>query len=204
MMHAIDNISKMPDSEKLRSRFQSLAMLDSILMPDWELRYFSFNASWGIDEMMASMRNGEGDELFFLFSKCGVVGKIFCSELHAKTPSSQILEKVPSHFKSFLGEAAFRLNAISCCLWQLASHSTWEVYPDNNDSIPLLGFVQDEGEYYRKWAEQYYERIIPASIVGMIFNHEPLTDKMLSDLPEKRGVKDLISDAREIGYPCQE
>ena len=153
--------------------------------------------------MMASMRNGEGDEYFFLFSKCGVVGKIFCSELRAKTPPSQILEKVPSDFKSFIGEAAFRLDEITCCLWQLTGHPTWQVFPNDNRSIPLLGFVQDEGEYYRKWAEQYYERDIPVSIVGRVFSHEPLTDKMLSDLPEKRGIKDLISDAREIGYPCK-
>lgn len=194
----------MPDFERLRSRFQSLAMLDSILMPDWELRYFSFDANWGTDEMMASMRNGEGDECFFLFSQCGVVGKIFCSELSVKTLPSQILEKVPSQFESFLGETAFRLNEISCCLWQSAGHPTWQAFPNDGDNIPLLGFVKDEGQYYREWAERYYERNGPVSIVGMVFSHEPLPDKMLSELPEKRRVNDLISDAREIGYPCQE
>jgi hypothetical protein len=204
MIHAIDNISRMPDSEKLRSRFQSIAMLDSILIPDWEQRYFSFNVNWGADEMMASMRNGEGDEYFFLFSQCGVVGKVLCSELPSTTSPSQILGKVPSQFKSFLGEPAFRLDEISFCLWQLTGHSTWQVFPNDINSIPLLGFVQDEGGYYHKWAEQYYERNISISVVGRVFNHEPLTDKILSDLSEKRHVKDLISDAREIGYPCQE
>lgn len=58
MLHPISNVLVIPDSDMVRSRFQSLAMLDAILMADWEFRYFSFNAKWGAGEMMASMRNG--------------------------------------------------------------------------------------------------------------------------------------------------
>lgn len=44
-------------------------------MSDWESRYFSFDPNWGEDEM-ASMRDGEGSECFFLFTKAGCAGKI--------------------------------------------------------------------------------------------------------------------------------
>ncbi len=45
---------------------RSLAMLDAIMSPEWEYRYFSFNANWdaSLGERMASMRNGSGDEYF--------------------------------------------------------------------------------------------------------------------------------------------
>lgn len=32
---------------------QALAMLDAIVCPDWEGRYYSFNVSWGEAEAMA-------------------------------------------------------------------------------------------------------------------------------------------------------
>jgi hypothetical protein len=32
---------------------KALAMLDAILSPEWEYRYYSFNSKWGPGEMMA-------------------------------------------------------------------------------------------------------------------------------------------------------
>jgi hypothetical protein len=37
-------------------------MLDAIMSPDWEYRYYFFDSKWGLSEMMASMRNGQGDD----------------------------------------------------------------------------------------------------------------------------------------------
>ncbi len=37
-------------------------MLDAIMSPDWELRYFSFDSRWSPTEEMVSMRNGSGIE----------------------------------------------------------------------------------------------------------------------------------------------
>ena len=50
---------------------QSLAMLDAILSPEWEYRHFSFNSRWAPFEQMGSMRNGQGDHYFALFSAVG-------------------------------------------------------------------------------------------------------------------------------------
>lgn len=201
MLHPISNTSVIPPLNVMRSRFQSLAMLDAILMPDWELRYFSFNTKWGIDEMMASMRNGEGDGYFFLFCNGEVIGKIFCHDTPETETPRQILANVPSKFISFLNEAAFRLDEITCCLWYTIGNSKWEASPVMKGEIPLLAFVQDNGQYYRGWAEKYYEQMIPAAFVEMVFAHKPLTNQMLAKFLEKKAVKDLISDALEIGYP---
>lgn len=54
----------LPSIAELRRIAQSLAVLDAILCPDWEYRYYSFNSRWGFGDEMASMRNGSGDEWF--------------------------------------------------------------------------------------------------------------------------------------------
>ena len=37
-----------------------MAMLDAILSPEWDCRYYSFNAGWSPDEQMGSMRERLG------------------------------------------------------------------------------------------------------------------------------------------------
>ena len=44
------------------------------------MRYFSFNSQWGPGESMASLRNGEGSDFFFVFSPAGAVGKLYAKE----------------------------------------------------------------------------------------------------------------------------
>ena len=64
-----ENLDGLPDVARLKRLLQSMAMLDAILMPEWEYRYYSFNALWGEGEMMGSMRDGAGDE----FLACSTV-----------------------------------------------------------------------------------------------------------------------------------
>lgn len=61
---SIMNPSALPPIEQLARLSQSLAVLDAILEPEWANRYYSYNARWRKDEMMASMRNGSGDSYF--------------------------------------------------------------------------------------------------------------------------------------------
>ncbi len=55
-------LASLPDVESLKQLSQSLAILDAIMSPDWEFRYYSFNSKWSEGEMMASMRDGSGDD----------------------------------------------------------------------------------------------------------------------------------------------
>ncbi len=55
-------LASLPDVESLKRLSQSLAILDAIMSPDWEFRYYSFNSKWSEGEMMASMRDGSGDD----------------------------------------------------------------------------------------------------------------------------------------------
>jgi hypothetical protein len=54
------SLDALPDISTLRRLTRSLAMLDAIMSPEWESRYYSFDSHWGPGELMASMRNGQG------------------------------------------------------------------------------------------------------------------------------------------------
>jgi hypothetical protein len=120
-------LSALPDIEGLRKLTKSLAMLDAIMSPEWEYRYYSFNSTWGPGEMMASMRNGQGDEYFILFDSHGAIMKGFDHE-SAMSPWSAdeektwpgIFDDVPEEFKSFLSEPAFSIPETTFCIWRLA------------------------------------------------------------------------------------
>ena len=138
MGYEINSINELLSIDEIKRVSQSLAMLDLILVQEWEYRYFSFNSTWDSDEMMASMRNGEGDEYFILFSKNGIAGKIFQKNIEA-AQSNDVLQMIPDEFSSFKTEPAFKLDYITCCFWKKYSDNKWCVSPAL-EKIPLLKF----------------------------------------------------------------
>ena len=77
---------------------QSIAMLDAVLMPDWELRYYSFNAHWGPGEMMALMRNGGANHYFILFNCQGALIKGYAPDaaMGHLLAKHELIEAVPA------------------------------------------------------------------------------------------------------------
>jgi hypothetical protein len=74
---ALDDLPSIDDLIRLS---KGLAMLDAILSPEWEYRYYSFDSKWRPGVLMASMRNGSGDGVFILFDKHGAAIKGFDHE----------------------------------------------------------------------------------------------------------------------------
>ncbi len=205
----------LPDIAAIRRVSQSVAMLDAILSPDWEVRYYSFNAAWGPDEQMASMRNGSGDEYFILFNSAGAVMKGFDHEA-PMTPYRVdpprlwrgLYEGVPAAFESFLREPAFSIEEATFCIWRLANDSVWRRgvtdFADGSDpdgSQWMLKIFDLVPTTYRSFAEEYYEVDVPIKAVEHIYNHLTLTDDVVAALNPDLRANDLVSDAEEIGYP---
>src|SRR5688572_188730 len=93
---AVIDLSALPDISSLKRLSQSLAVLDAILSPEWEYRYYSFNAHWNDGESVASMRNGQGDHYFCLFNAAGVILKGYCHEI-----PKPMYRDVPPQFAAF-------------------------------------------------------------------------------------------------------
>jgi hypothetical protein len=209
-----NRLKTLPGIDQLKSLCQSLAMLDAIMSPDWEYRYYSFDSKWGLNEMMASMRNGQGDDFFILFNNDGAIIKGFDHESpmspYANEPKRVwpgVLDEVPDVFRGFLDEPAFAVEDTTFCLWRRAEDPCWRIGniayledadPDGSDQ--LLFIFDGKPETYRKFAEEYYERSIPLSAVECIYKHQPLTDEIIASLNPDVSLADLKADIENIGY----
>jgi hypothetical protein len=207
--------------DELRRVCQSLAMLDAIICPDWEYRYFSFNSKWDSGKMMASMRNGCGDELFILFAQHGAIIKGFWHESPLSPYGNRgkvwegILTEAPQEFGEFLAEPAFSINDITFCIWWLKSQAQWQVgqvllpeeivreYEDPDGSEFLLGELDGNPLSYQKYAREYFEKEIALDAIKHIYSHKLLTGELIRILNPEISLNDLAADIDEIGYPLK-
>lgn len=210
-----DRLSFLPDVETLKKLSQSLAMLDAILSPDWEYRFFSFDSKWDDGEMMASMRDGCGNDYSVLFNSNGAIIKGFDHESvmspYANKPKKVwkgVLDDVPKEFEDFLSEPAFEIEDTTFCIWRKYTDASWQIgeidYPseENPDGLEELLFAFDgEPETYKNFADEYYEIEIPLSAIKSIYEHKLLTDELVKTLNEDISVEKLRKDIDEIGYP---
>lgn len=213
-MISTKSLSDLPGIDELKRISQSLAMLDAILMPDWEYRYYSFDANWGEDEMLASMRNGSGDSYFILFNSAGAIIKGNAHESAMARHSVDtgqvwpgVLDQVPEEFEAVLNDPAFVPEETSFCVWRKHGDSSWQLgkidFPADDfadGSGELLFMLDGKSETYATWAAEYYERDVPVDAVSEICAHKPLTQELISNLNPDRLLEDLEPDVDEIGY----
>lgn len=211
------DLSELPSIDILERISQSLAMLDAILSPEWDYRYFSFNAKWDprVNERMASMRNGSGDEYFLLFTPAGAIMKGFDHE-SVMSPWKRaegkvwpgVLDAVPAEFSAFLSEPAFKLKDTTFCIWRSFSDSHWKhgsvSFPgvaDPDGSGALLCELDGNPATYIQFAKDCFEKDLPTASVGSVFRHEAVTTELVASLNPDKAFEEALSDAEEIGYP---
>lgn len=207
-------LSLLPDIPTLRGISQSLALLDAILSPVWEYRYYSFNAHWAPQQALASMRDGEGDSYLAWFNPAGVVLKGFAHEslmspFRVVPPQiwPGILDGFPPQFNSFLSQPAFILEETTFCVWRIYDDANWLLGPvqcpdgqNPDDSARLLRLLDGKPQTYQQWAEEYYERAVDLAAVVHIYQHKPLIESIVTALNPHLSVRELASDLAEIGY----
>ena len=204
-------LEALPDPPTLRRITRSLAMLDAILSPEWEARYYSFDAHWGDGELMASMRNGEGDGWFCLFTNAGVVVIGLDHEATMFRPGDPwpgLIDAVPSDLAAAVNEPAFDARNCTFCIWRRVDGARWEHGPvrfpkgeDPDGSARLLQMLDGRPESYRAFAADYYEVDLPLDAVAAVYRHEPLTPALVARLHAGVTIEMLREDASEIGYP---
>jgi hypothetical protein len=196
----------LPSILEIRRLTQSLAMLDAILCPEWEYRYYSFNSAWGPGEEMASMRNGQGDDWFLLLDATGAALKGFAHELADDLLLPQNIQaRVPADFASFLREPAFSMQQATFCYWRRANDPSWSKVSSaltEDGSDDMLGPLVSGASGYKEWAEGYYEVSVSLDAVATLFSHQPLSDSVIRALNPDADMNSTYADAGEIGYPC--
>ncbi len=209
------DLTALPTIEKLKKLTQSLAMLDAIIMREWDYRYYSFNCKWAEGEQMAAMRNGEGDGWYCCFGLPGAFLKGFDHESEMSPWSMEthrvwpgVLDDVPEDFKTFAMEPAFSMEDTTFCVWRGMRDAQWSTgkisYPDGDDpdgSGWMLSVLDGNPTTYKAWAEDYYERSVSLSAVREIYEHMPLTQELAQELNATVKLETLLADAAEIDYP---
>ena len=211
------DLSQLPDVDGLRRTLQSMAMLDAILCPEWQYRYYSFNAAWTAGEQMGSMRNGSGDDFFAHFSTAGCWLNGFAHEYPlslyrddgTKRVWPGILDTVPDEFASSLREPAFDVENVTFCIWRRHTDRVWQVgpvpfppdHPAPDGSEYLLSPLDGRPETYRAWASDYYDREVESTAVRHVYHYQPLTAEVVGRLNCDLTLADLANDIAEIGYP---
>jgi hypothetical protein len=196
----------LPSILDIRRITQSLAMLDAILCPEWEYRYYSFDSGWGPGEEMASMRNGSGDDWFLLFDAAGAALKGFAHEIANDVSLPQNIQAhVPADFASFLNEPAFSMQHATFCFWRRTNDSSWTkvgsaLADDGSDAMLALLVSGPTG--YKEWAEGYYEVLVSLDAVAAVFSHQSLNDSVIRTLNPEAALDSTYAEAKEIGYPC--
>lgn len=190
-------------------------MLDAILSPDWEYRYYSFNSKWATGEMMASMRDGSGNGYFILFDENGAAIKGFDHEAEISPWNSEpaviwpgMYDNVPAQFSSFLNEAAFSIDDVTFCIWKRYLDASWQCgireLPEGEDpdgSKQMLKILDGDPVTYQEFARNYYNVELPLEAIEHLYANLPLTEKIVRSLNAELSCSDVEKDRNEIAYP---
>ncbi|WP_460718657.1 hypothetical protein [Nocardia heshunensis] len=198
-------LRRLPDIETLRQRCRGMAMLEAVLSPEWDSRYYSFNTRWGVGEEMASMRDGSGNDWFIVFSGLGVYGRGFDHEV---PNAPQVLDAVPGVFATQVREPAFADHdgspLATVCFWREPLDSVWGVSAAESGGNGLFDLlVEGTPESYLEWARDYYETEVSLPAVQHMYAQRPLTPEVAAVLNPEIDLDALQQDLAEIGYPHQ-
>jgi len=208
------HLSTLPDIAALTKLTQSLALLDAIICPEWEYRYYSFDAHWTNNLSVFFMRNGSGDEFIILFAKEGAVIKGFAHE-SAMSPYRHsplqvwagVIDEIPKVLRTYLLDPAFELSATTFCIWRTVSDTKWKcgnvMFPDDplgDGSAMLLTMLDGDPTTYQTYAQEYYEKTFELSAIKHIYHHLLLTDEVVKDLNSELTLSDFNKELQTIGY----
>src|SRR5258705_2660235 len=97
-MSVYDVIARLPVIAEVRNLSRALAVLDAVLSPDPQYRYYSFDSRWSPTEETALMRSGSGDDYSIVFSREGAVAQGFDHESPLSPYQPGVAESLPGLF----------------------------------------------------------------------------------------------------------
>ncbi|MFZ3475002.1 hypothetical protein ACODT3_00995 [Streptomyces sp. 4.24] len=221
-MTVYEVIAQLPAPEIVRARSKAMAMLDAVLSPEWEFRYYSYDRRWAPSEELASMKDGSGDDYVIVFSESGVYAQATYHEspinayrVSPPAPWPGLFDSLPQTFRPFAQEAAFLdhngVQRATVCLWREVTDSEWkcgdiqvpsEGEDDADGAEGLFGLLlESSAEAYLEFAEDYYEVALALDVVQHVYDLKPLTQELVTALNPAVRLEDLADDITQIGYP---
>lgn len=203
-------LTKLPVIEQCQSLMQSMAVMDAILSPDWEYRYYSYDALWGKDEIMASMRGSDGEHYFALFRADNLIikgleqgypmlPKRFEQKKRMVTPEALL----PIEFKDFLTEPAFLPEETSFCIWKIGEKE-WNSFTELKDGeLAILERILGGAFAYASWAEDYYEITLKVAELERFFQGAPLTKDICLSWNPKLDWTEFCSEMGALGIQIE-
>lgn len=209
------NLAAIPAPARLRELLRALAVLDMILMPEWESRAFSFDAKWG-EHQLASFRDGSGDWFLVWFPSADVaVIKGFGHESPMtpfKRPNNEpwpgLFEGISEGFAPVKDMQEFPPEEVTYCLWH-PTGGPWtmgsvqfpagEAEPDG--SGVHFELLNDKPESYVQSAKDVYEKKVSLAAVRRVYAGKPLSWDIVSKLDKEADPARVVKEATEMGYP---
>lgn len=204
---------KLPEPAPLLNRCRALAALDLILSPEWQDRYYSFDSHWAPGEVMASMRNGCGDEWWMVFSDAGwtaLKGLDHESPAAAASGLSTALQSsCPPSIQEFAREPAFRWDETGFCYFHLNAGSGWQRANDltsfaglDTGEEELLQHLAGTADDYISYAADYFEVDLNQEDVQHVFDLKPITPELVARLNPDTDWNEIAGELHDtIGYP---
>jgi len=185
--------------QQLKDKLKSIALLEAIISPEWEYRYFSYDSNWSEDEEMASMRDGEGNTWFSVFKKDIIFYKCISKDDGLIKNHKDIKQMIPEKFNSFINEEAFHTNIATKI--SIFDNNKWLEFGISNVNhiIDLKTIQHWKAIDYKDWADKYYEKDLDLTSIQNIFTHS-IDEHIVKSLNNELCFNDIEHEIEEIGY----
>jgi hypothetical protein len=202
----------LPHPRLLAQRAMALALLDAIICPEADYRYFSYDPGFAAGEHLAAMGNGEGDHWYLHLSGAGAIIKGHVQELphaQARAMALQAQATVPDAFAPLLHHASLQMDKVSFCYWRGASDAAWSRLTASDGRLQhrydgsedYLSILLAPASCYYEYAVDYFECEPPLASIEQLYAHGPLTAAVVQSLNPHMCLADAIEAAALIGYP---
>jgi hypothetical protein len=203
----------LPHPRQLGQRAMALALLDAIICPEAEYRYFSYDCQFAPGQHVASMKNGEGDHWYLHLSGAGAIVKGHVQDLprgEARAMALQAQAVVPEDFAALLHDPRFGMDSVSFCYWRRSTDVLWNklAHPDTrmahryDGSEDYLSILLAPAACYYEYAVDYFECEPPLASIEHVYAHAPLSAAIVKSLNPQATLADALLAAEKIGYPA--
>jgi len=207
-MSSTRDLSALQDLPGTRRLLQSLAVLDAVMSPQWESRYYMFDGAWGDGERSASMRDGCGDQWNAILCPQGMALVGLAHEAPGYVcgqPHPGIFAELPEVFhENLLHEPAFETSDATFCIWRLLEDDRWHAGRDlagEDGSEDLLTILDGKPQDYVAYAAEYFELELALADVEAVYAHRVLTSDLVARLNPEADFAEAEAEVEAIGYP---